>query len=276
MSHLIERRSRRALSATPLLLAVALVAGCSSTTTKPDDNSPAGIQKAYRDAREEMLAGNYQTAIKDLERLEGRAAGTLLAQQATLDLAYAQFKGGEKAQAVATLDRFIRLNPSSPALDYALYLRGVINFNDDLGFLGRIASQDLSERDQQASRDAYQSFKQLVEQFPQSRYAEDAQTRMNYITNALANYELHVARYYYKRGAYLAAANRAQQTVLEFQQSPAVEEALAIMVRSYDQLGIDTLRDDARRVLDRNFPNSRYAEGDITRPRSPGPWWKLW
>ena len=119
-----------------------------------------------------------------------------------LDLAYAQYRSGERAAALATLDRFIKLHPSSPALDYALYLRGLVNFNDNLGFLGSLAQQDLSERDQQASRDAYQSFSQLVTQFPQSRYAEDARARMDYIVNALAAYEVHVARYYFRRGAY--------------------------------------------------------------------------
>jgi outer membrane protein assembly factor BamD len=116
------------------------------------------------------------------------------------------------------VDRFIKLNPSSPALDYALYLRGVINFNDNLGLLGTMAGQDLSERDQRAARDAFQAFKQLVEQFPASRYSPDARQRMDYTVNSLASYEVHVARYYFRRGAYVAAANRAQQTVAEFQQ----------------------------------------------------------
>lgn len=184
------------------------------------------------------------------------------------------WRSGEKVQALTVLERFIKLNPSSPGVDYALYLQGVVNFNDNLGILGNLAAQDLSERDQQASRDSYQSFKQLVEQYPRSIYAEDAQIRMNYIVNSLASYEVHVARYYFRRGAYNAAANRAQQAVQEFQYSPSAEEALVIMAQSYDRLGLTELRDDAQRVLAKNFPNSRFAsEGLTTRQRQ---WWQFW
>ena len=161
-------------------------------------------------------------------------------------------------------------NPSSPALDYALYLRGVVNFNDNLGFLGAIAKQDLSERDQQASRDAYQSFRQLVTQFPQSRYAEDARARMDYIVNALAAYEVHVARYYFRRGAFLAAANRAQQAVQEYPQTPATEEALYIMASSYERLGLEQLRADTERVLKQNFPATRFSAKACSSPRARG------
>jgi outer membrane protein assembly factor BamD len=228
----------------------------------------------YAEAKDDMAAGGYDRASKSLERVEGRAAGTLLAQQAQIDLAYSYWKTGERAQALSTLDRFIRLNPSSPALDYALYLRGLVNFNDNLGIFGFISRQDLSERDQQASRDAYQSFKQLSEQFPQSRYAPDARVRMDYIVNALAAYEVHVARYYYRRGAYVAAVNRAQAALQEFQQAPATEEALFIMARSYDRLGLESLRDDADRVLRQNFPNSRYLTEGVRQPDRA--WWQFW
>src|SRR6185369_9243128 len=210
----------------------------------------------YSEAKQEAENGGYECAAKLYERLEGRASGTLLSQQAQLERAYVLYRSGEKAQSLQVLERFIKLHPTSPAIDYALYLQGIVNFNDNLGILGNISRQDLSERDQQASRDAFQSFKQLVEQYPQSRYADDAQLRMNYITNSLAAYEVHVARYYFRRGAFVAAANRAQQAVQEFQQSPSTEEALFIMTRSYDKLGLVQLRDDAQRVLRQNFPQS--------------------
>ena len=133
----------------------------------------------------------------------------------------------------------------------------------------------MAERDQQASRDSYQSFKQLVQQFPQSRYTDDAQLRMNYIVNSLAAYEVHVARYYFRRGAYVAAANRAQQAVQEFQDSPSAEEALFIMARSYDRLGLEQLRDDADRVLRKNYPNSAFlASGGVKAPARA--WWQFW
>jgi outer membrane protein assembly factor BamD len=256
----------------PALLLV-LLAACS---TKPpiDEEARGSADKLYADAKEDMAAGSYDKAIKTLERVEGRAAGTLLAQQAQLDVAYAYWKTNDRAQALATLDRFVKLHPSSPALDYALYLRGLVNFNDNLGMLSSISRQDLSERDQQASRDAYQSLRQLVEQFPNSRYTPDAAKRMDYIVNALANYELHVARYYYRRGAYVAAANRAQQAVRDYQQTKAVEEALYIMAQSYDKLGMAALRDDADRVLKRNFPTSRYLKDGLRGPDAP--WWKFW
>jgi outer membrane protein assembly factor BamD len=243
------------------------LAACNSAPR--DETAGMSVEKLYSEAKEEAAAGSYERASKLYERLEGRAAGTLLSQQAQLERAYISYRTGEKAQALATVERFIKLHPTSPAFDYALYLQGVINFNDNLGIFGNLANQDLSERDQQASRDSYQSFKQLVEQFPKSKYAPDAQVRMRYIVNSLAAYEVHVARYYYRRGAYLAAVNRAQQTLSEFQQAPAAEEALSIMVQSYDKLGLVPLRDDAARVLRKNFPNSTFLAS--APPAAPEP-----
>ncbi len=258
------------------IAAVLVLAGCANTPK--DETANWTPEKLYSEAKEEMAAGNYERAGMLFERLEGRATGTLLSQQAELERAYVMYRTNDKALALTILERFIKLHPTSPALDYALYLQGLVNFNDNLGILGSLARQDLSERDQQASRDSYQSFKQLVEQFPQSRYSPDAQLRMNYIVNALATYEVHVARYYYRRGAYVSAINRAQLTVQDFQQSPAAEEALSIMVRSYEQLGMNDLRDDAKRVLAKNFPTSSFLElgpGGIV-PKKDRPWWQLW
>ena len=221
-----------------------------------------------------METGAYDRATKSLERVEGLAAGTLLAQQAQVDLAYVQWKANERASALTTIERFIKLNPSSPALDYAMFLRGAINFNDNLGLLSAVAGQKLSERDQRAARDAWQAFKQLVEQFPQSRYAADAKLRMNYILNSLAEYEVHVARYYFRRGAYVAAANRAQQAVAEYPQAPATEEALYLMVASYDKLELKPLRDAAERVLRQNHPQSAYLSDGLGAYERP--WWRLW
>jgi outer membrane protein assembly factor BamD len=253
-------------------LAGLVFSGCD--TTPRDETARWTPEKLYAEAKEEAASGNSEKAIKLYERLEGRGAGTMLAQQAQLERAYLLWKSGEKAQALTTLERFAKLHPTSPALDYALYLQGMVNFNDNLGLFGSIASQDLSERDQQAARDAYQSFKQLVQQFPQSAYADEARPRMNYIVNSLASYELHVARYYFRRGAYIAAANRAQQAVQEFQQSPSAEEALFLMMQSYDRLGLIELRDDAERVLKKNFPNSTLYANGPGRPTSR--WWQLW
>jgi outer membrane protein assembly factor BamD len=266
-------RLQRSLLVAGCIAVAAALSACGSSP-KDDIDPNLSAEKLYEEAREEAADGNYEAAIKLLEKVEGRASGTIVAQQAELDLAYAYYKTNEKAQALAKLDRFIRLRPTSPAIDYAYYLQGLINFNDDLGLFGRLARQDLSERDQQAARDAYESFRQLVERFPESKYAPDARLRMNYIVNSLAQYEVHVARYYYKRGAWLAAANRAQRAVQEFRTSPAIEEALYILVLSYDRLGMKQLRDDAERVLKASFPDSRYlVEGFRAIDK---PWWQLW
>ncbi|MBU0918127.1 outer membrane protein assembly factor BamD [Aquabacterium parvum] len=260
-----------------MCMSVMLVA-CGSTPQ--DEFANIASDKLYADAKDDAAEGNFELAIKKLEKVEARASGTLLSQQAQIDLAYAYFRTGEKAQALAKLERFIRLHPTSPALDYAFYLQGLVNFNENLGLFGKLSRQDLAERDQQASRDAYESFKQVVERFPQSRYAEDARLRMNHVVNSLAAGEVHVARYYLRRGAYLAAANRAQQAVKEYSQSPAVEEGLFIMAQAYDKLGLVPLRDDTLRVLRQSFPNSEFLSagmaGGITSDKSKKPWWQLW
>lgn len=254
------------------LLLLAALAGC-GTTSRDDElrNSP---EKLYASAKEDLAAGSYDQAIKALEKVEGRAAGTLLAQQAMLDIAYAKWRTSERVEAVATLDRFIKLHPSSPAMDYALYLKGLVNFNDNSGFLSGISRQNISERDQQASRDAYQAFGQLVEQFPDSKYSADARLRMDFIVNALAEYEVHVARYYYRRSAFVAAANRAQLAVRDYPGAPVTEEALYIMAASYDRLELKTLKDDAERVLKQNFPNTRYLRDGVRVPDRA--WWQFW
>jgi outer membrane protein assembly factor BamD len=257
-------------------LAVALAALLSACSNTPEDDRTAtwSPNKLYAEAKDELNAGAYDKAIPLLERLEGRAAGTPLAQQAQLDRAYAHYKAGDQAQAHATLDRFIKLHPASPALDYALYLKGIVNFNDNLGVLSFVSRQDLSERDQKAAKESFESFRDLVARFPDSRYTPDARARMTYIVNSLAQYEVHVARYYYSRGAYVAAINRAQSALADYRDVPALEEALYILMRSYDALGMAQLRDDTRRVMEKNYPASEYlTKGFKAKQES---WWKFW
>ena len=256
-----------------VLIAVAAgLAGCSSTPV--DTTAGLSPNAIYAQAKDAVDAGQFDKAIPLYEKLEARAAGTPLAQQAQLDKAFAQYRSNEPAQAVATLDRFMKLHPASPALDYAIYLKGIINFNDDLGLFSAITRQDLSERDQKASKEAFESFKELVTRFPDSRYAPDAAQRMNYIVGSLAQYEVHVARYYYKRGAYLAAANRAQVALADYRNVPALEEALFILYKSYAALGMQQLSADARRVLERSYPDSEFlTKGAKTKDE---PWWKVW
>ena len=252
--------------------AVLLSACASKTPVDPTANwSP---NRLYTEAIDERNSGNFERAVELFEKLEGRAAGTPLAQQAQLDKAFAHYRAGEQAQAVATIDRFMRLHPASPAIDYALYLKGLVNFNDNLGLFGSLSQQDLSERDQKAAKVSFEAFKELVERFPDSRYSPDARLRMTYIVNSLAQSEVHVARYYYSRGAYVAALNRAQVALTDFQGVPAAEEALHIMVQSYEALGMKDLAADTRRVLQTNFPDSRFLTGDAAR--GSGPWWRIW
>ena len=252
-----------------VLAACVLAVGCASTTK--DKTASWTPERIYSEAQEELTGGSYDKAVPLLEKLGGRPAGTPLAQQAQLDKAYAHYKAGEKAQAIATLDRFIKLHPASPALDYALYLKGLVNFNDDLGMFGWISKQDLSERDQKAAKDSFESFRELTQRFPDSRYTPDARQRMTYIVNSLAQYEVHVARYYYQRGAYVAAIGRAQTALADYQNVPAQQEALQILVKSYDALGMTQLRDDTQRIMDASYPAGSGAPQELAAP-----WWKLW
>jgi outer membrane protein assembly factor BamD len=261
-----------AVCAWSLACGAVFLTACSSTPVDPTASwSP---NKIYAEAKDDINAGAYDKAIPLFEKLEGRAAGTPLAQQAQLDKAYAHFKTGEPTLAIATLDRFMKLHPASPAIDYALYMKGIINFNDDLGLFSAITRQDLAERDQKAAKESFEAFKELTTKFPASRYTPDAGQRMNYIVNSLAQSEVHVARYYFDRGAYLAAINRAQTAISDYQGVPALEEALFLMVKSYDALGMNQMRDDSRRVLEKNYPQSDYLIQGFKSKNDP--WWKIW
>jgi outer membrane protein assembly factor BamD len=256
----------------PALGTIVLVCACASKPVDPTTSwSP---NKIYSEAKEEVASGAWDKAIDLYEKLEGRAAGTPLALQAQIEKAHAQYKSGEPAQALATLDRYIKLHPMSPGVDYALYLKGIIQFNDELGFLGRFTAQDPSERDQKASKEAFESFRQLAERFPDSKYTPDARARMNYIVGALARYEVHVAKYYFSRGAYVSAINRAQTAISDYKEVPAIEDALWVLVQSYDRLGMKDISADTRRVLERSFPKSPYLETGTQQTAKP--WWKLW
>lgn len=221
-----------------------------------------------------MNSGNYTKAVEYLEKLEARYPYGRYAQQAQIEIAYAYYKDGERASAIAAADRFIKLYPNHPNVDYAYYLKGLVNFNENRGFLTALTSPDMTDRDPKASREAFFAFKEVVTRFPESKYAKDATERMRYLVNALAAYEVHVARYYIKRGAYVAAANRAQFAVKNYPQAPTTEEAVYILVLAYDELGMTTLRDDAKRIMTTNFPNSKYLQPGGYKPSVP--WWRIW
>jgi len=258
----------------PLLLAAALVlGGCGMLGSEKDETATWSAQKLYGEAKDSMTSRNWEKAIKYLEKLEARYPYGRFAQQAQLDIAYAYWKHGERASAIAAADRFIKLYPNHANVDYAYYLKGLVNFNENTGLMSFIDTPDMTERDSKGSREAFDAFKELVNRYPDSKYSEDARARMRYLVNALAQYEVHVARYYMKRGAYVAAANRAQFAVQNYMQAPAIEEAVFILVKAYDSLGMTDLRDAADRVMRKNFPQSRYLTGKGGRNV---PWWKLW
>jgi outer membrane protein assembly factor BamD len=254
----------------PFLL---VLAGCAGKDLE-DETAGWSAQRLYGEAKDAMAGREWQKAIKYFEKLEARYPYGRFAQQAQLEVAYAYWKDGERASAIAAADRFIKLYPNHENVAYAWYLKGLINFNELSGMLSWLTTPDMSDRDPKASREAFNAFREVVTRFPDSRYAPDAAARMRYLVNALASNEVYVARYYMKRGAYVAAANRAQYAVQHYPQAPAVEEAMAIMVKAYDALGMPELRDDAERVLLKNFPETEYLKPG--GPKKHIPWWRLW
>jgi outer membrane protein assembly factor BamD len=263
----------RSLAAVALIALALFVSGCSSLLDPIDETAGWSPNKLFTEAKNAIADGNFEKGIKYYEKLEARYPYGRYAQQAQLEVAYAYYKQQEPASALAACDRFIRLHPTHPSVDYAYYLKGLVNFNEDLGVLGHVANQDLTERDPKAARESFEAFKELATRFPDSKYTPDATARMKYLVNALAAHEVHVARYYMKRGAFIAAANRAQFAVKTYPDAPANEEALFIMVKAYDALGLNDLRDDSERVMKKNFPNSEYYKRGLNRSE---PWWKLW
>ena len=269
------KRASHLVGTVVMMVAVTLLAGCGLFGNGESDKTVNwSAQKLYSEAQDELSAGGYTQAIKYLETLQSRFPFGRYAQQAQMEIAYAQYKDGERDLALAACDRFMRQFPNSPNIDYVYYLKGLVTFNDNLGLLGSITSQDLTERDPKALRDSFDSFRDLVVRFPESKYAPDAVIRLKYLVNAMAAHEVHVARYYLRRGAYVAAANRAEIVVQQYQQAPAVRDALQIMVAAYDGLSMPQLRDDAKRVLDSNFSIAAADADPVVKTKKP--WWQFW
>ena len=257
-----------------MVLVSALLVACA--TDEKDATAKMSPEEIYAEAKDIMNGNVYDKAIVLFDKLEGRAAGTHLAQQAQLDKAYAQYKNGDRVSALMTLERFIKLNPANPAIDYALYLKGTINFNDDLGLMSKWFKQDLAERDQMAARDSFEAYKDLVTRFPNSKYSTDAGLRMRHIVNILAQSELKVARHYFNKGAYVAAVNRAQTTLNDYPNSEAAETALIILIDSYRALGLTQLSEDTERVLRASFPDSKYFPNGVTNKPEKKKWFNFW
>ncbi len=268
---LVEAFSRSRARIVAVAVLAAALAGCNLLPEVKDETANWSADRIYRTAHDALAEGNYTRAVKFFETLESRFPYGRYAQQALLEGAYANYRAGEAAAAVSQCDRFIRTYPNHPNVDYAYYLKGLVHFREDQGLLGYVYELDLSEREPKAMRESFAAFKELVEKLPESRYAEDSNARMRYLSNSLALYEVKVGRYYYNRGAYIAAINRAQAAITNYPRTSANEDALDLLVKSYDRLGLAQLSQDSRRVLERTFPNSVYLTG-IT----PKPWWKFW
>lgn len=260
-----------------MLVLCGLLGGCASSTTDPDIQLTRDwtVQQLYTEARDELNRRNYTRSLKLYELLQSRYPYGRFAQQAQMDTAYAHYLDETPELALADIARFEKQHPNHPDLDYMLYLRGLVLFNEDRSIFSRIAAQDWSDRDPRANRDAYAAFNDLVTRFPESRYADDARERMTRIVSALGGHEIAVARYYMKRGAYLAAANRAQNIVQHFRNTEYVEEALAMMMTAYSLMEQNRLSADARRVLELNYPQSTYLQTGWQN-RDSIPWWGYW
>jgi outer membrane protein assembly factor BamD len=237
------------------LLALGL-GGCGIFGDKPEPKKEWTAEQFYKAAKAEFDERNWEAAAKLYEQLETKFPYGRFAQQAQIEIAYAYYKQGDTVQAIVATDKFMKLHPNHPHVDYALYLKALSNFKEDLGPFARVVRQDLADRDPKAARESFEGFKELTTRFP-----------------ALARHELNVARYYLARGAYLAAANRAQDAIKRFPNSPTHRQALDVMVESYDRMGMSELRDDTKKVLSKNFPADPMSGEGKNRTTS---WWKFW
>ncbi|MGA2548779.1 MAG: outer membrane protein assembly factor BamD [Burkholderiaceae bacterium] len=261
------------LAAVLILASLVGLSGCGLFSGEQEDKTAGwSAEKLYSEAQDEMAQGGYDQAVKYLRSLQTRYPFGRYAQQGLMEECYAQWKAQEPEQALAACDKFIKEYPNNPNIDYVYYVRGLVNFSGDLGFLGGLAKQDLTERDPKSLREGFDSFREVVTRFPDSRYTPDSYARMRYLVNALASHEIFVASYYLRRGAYVAAADRAKGVLLNYQQTPSTEDAMEIMVDAYDKLGLPGLRDDTKKVLAENFPN--HVPGKFTPKEKV--WWKLW
>lgn len=235
--------------------------GCGIFGDKAEEENPeslyAGwnVEKFRTEAQKSVDSGNYDKAIKIYEALESRYPFGDSSAQTQLDIAYAYFKNSEPEAAIAAADRFIKMNPRNPHVDYAYYLKGLVNYNRDIGFIDRFLPTDTSQRDPGSAREAYRNFEELIQRYPGSRYLADARLRMIALRNNLAMHEVHVARYYMKRKAYIAAANRASSVVETYQRTPAVPYALQVMQEAYTELGMKELANDTKQVYEQNYPD---------------------
>jgi len=240
-----------------LLLALLLItSGCAFLPEQIDETKDWSANQLYTKAKQELASKNYEKAIDYFEKLEARYPFGHYAQQAQLEIAYAYYKYEEPDLAIAAADRFITIYPRHPNVDYAMYIKGLVNYNRGKTFIDRYLPQEPAERDTFSMRQSYDDFSQLVQHYPNSNYTKDAAQRMIFLRNNMAEYEIHVADYYMRRSAFIAAANRGKYVVENYQRTPSVDDALVIMIRAYRKLEAGDLADSAMRVLQLNYPDS--------------------
>lgn len=252
------------------LCIVCLVAAAGCRTNRDGAFQRSDPELLYKQARQRLDAYDYNTAIKAYEALTARFPFTEQARQARLDLIYAYYRAGESESAIDAADQFIRENPTHPRIDYAWYIKGLVDFERTPNVIERFFRVDLTERPPTTARKAFTAFRTVVERFPKSEYAHDARRRMIYLRNRLAEYEVHVAQYYMRRGAFVAAAQRASQAIEQYDGAPAVQAALVVMIEAYERLGLSDLASQTRQVYEANF------NGEMPRSAQSEPWWKIW
>lgn len=241
--------------------------------TELDDTKGWTAERIYQEGQAKMQDKDYEKAIVYFGKLESRYPNGRFAAQAQLETAYAYYKKQEPVLCVAAAERFIKLHPNHPNIDYAYYLKGLAVFNER-GIIEKLSEQQISDRDPRSLRDSFATFKELVTRYPNSKYTKDATQRMVYLAQSLSEHELHVARYYMKRQAYLAAINRTKYVLEYYPQSTSVEEALVIMISAYDLMDLQDLKKDTLRILQINYPNSPMLGKGV--PTDERVWWKFW
>jgi outer membrane protein assembly factor BamD len=265
---LLTRTMRVSLVA--LFVVLLAISGCRSHREKEDKKVTAEI--LYKRAHKSLEAYDFNGAIKSYEQLTARFPFTDEARQARLDLIYAYYRAGEGESATDAADTFIRENPTHPRVDYAWYVKGLVDFERTPNAIEHLFRADLTKRPPSTARKAFAAFKTVVEQYPKSEYAHDSLQRMVYLRDRLASYEVHVARYYYSRGAYIAAAQRAKGAIEQYDGAPATKEALSILILSYDKLNLQPLAAQSREVYAANYTGDvRVADAEVKKS-----WWKLW
>lgn len=265
------------LSLAVLITLAIVLAGCGGRGS-PDTSDPTqrgtgdsrqserSVEELYESASNAMNRGDYRTAAERLENLQARYPFGPYSRQAQLDLIYAYFQAREMGSAINAADRFMRLNPQDEQVAYARYMRGRANLDRGNDFLTRTFDIDRRTRDPNAIREAYADFLQVVDNYPDSEYADDAEERMVILRQHLAHYEIYVAQYYMKRGAYVAAANRAQNVIQNFQGTPSVRDALVILAEAYGELELADLQADVVRVLEMNYPDHPALQDTLFSP----------